>query len=296
MNFLKNYKASILIVDDNPKNIQIVIKTLEKYNYSLSYALSGEKALSILDNSSFDLILLDIMMPNMSGYEVCKKIKENQKSKDTPVIFLSAKSTNDDIIRGLELGGIDYITKPFNHLELRMRVTNHLELILSRKYWQYISYRDGLTELYNHKYMIDRLIKEMDIASLKSRPLSIIIFDIDFFKRVNDIYGHDYGDEVLKQVSKTVLKNLTTKDVACRYGGEEFCIILPNRALIEAVNLANEIKQDIFDLKWIYSEMKLTISAGVTQYRRGENINDFIKSADKLLYMAKHQGRDLVLP
>lgn len=286
------YVPTILIVDDNPKNIQIALQILNKKGYSLYYAFTGYDALEIIKNNKIDLVLLDIMMPNMDGYEVCKIIKNRYSNESIEIIFITAKVSSEDILKGLEYGAVDYIVKPFNHLELEMRVDNHLELISARKYYEEVSKKDGLTELYNHRYMIDSL---EELFAKKDNQFSFIMFDLDLFKKINDIYGHKNGDIVLQTISNIISINIPNSAIPCRYGGEEFSVILPDIKIQFAYNIANKIKQKISNQKWVFGDLRVTISGGVVEFNNDKNITDFIKRADNLLYEAKHHGRDLIL-
>jgi diguanylate cyclase (GGDEF)-like protein len=297
MNFINNKTQKILIVDDILKNIQIVMEVLENKGYKLSFAKTPQEAIKRAQTNDIDLILLDIMMPNINGYEVCKILKSFDETKDIPIIFITAKTDAEDIVRGFEAGGVDYITKPFNSSELLARVQTHLELKASRDYWKKRSMLDGLTSLYNHTYINQHLFRQIKHSQATEESLSVIMVDIDYFKKINDTYGHQIGDKVIVKIAST-LENTVSKlnienAIAGRYGGEEFTIIIPTYNKEQATDLAEELRKKIEALEWNIDELKLTISCGVKEYA-GETSNEVLKEADLLLYKAKHNGRNRV--
>jgi diguanylate cyclase (GGDEF)-like protein len=234
----------------------------------------------------------------MNGFELCKILKQRDDSKDIPIIFLTAKTEPDDIIEGFEAGGVDYISKPFNSLELIMRVKTHLELKASRDYWKKRSMIDGLTSLYNHSYIYNHLLKELRKSVENGTTLSVIMADIDFFKKVNDTFGHQIGDKVIVKVASTINniieKNSIENSAVGRYGGEEYFVVLPNTTKEEAVSISNSIREKIENIDWNIDGLdKVTISLGVKECI-GISVNEAIKDVDDLLYRAKQNGRNRV--
>lgn len=297
MNFINNKSFKILIVDDIPKNIQIVMEILENQNYKLSFAKSAEDAIKRAKDNDIDLILLDVMMPNINGYEVCKILKSIDSTKDIPIIFLTAKTSIEDMMLGFDAGGVDYIAKPFHSAELIARVKTHLELKASRDYWKQMSIIDGLTSLYNHTYITDMIANEVKKAKINDDKLSLIMIDIDNFKKINDTCGHQTGDKVLIQVSQLLKNHLIKLDIPNaiigRYGGEEFAILLPKIDINIAVVIANEIKELIQMQDWGVENLGVTISLGVKELSK-ESANELISQTDKLLYIAKNNGKNRV--
>ncbi|MCP4136968.1 MAG: diguanylate cyclase [bacterium] len=300
-------ESLILIVDDVPKNLQVMGNILSKEGYQIAFATNGKEAIPMIEDIFPDLILLDIMMPEMNGFEVCTTIKGSSKTKSIPIIFLTAKTETDDIVKGFRFGAVDYITKPFNSSELLARVRTHLELKRSKDIILQISEElirknmileemaisDSLTELYNHNYTITRLTEEIERSNRYSQDLSIIMFDIDHFKEINDMHGHQVGDEVLSRVSAILKSRLRRVDIVGRYGGEEFLVILTNTNLEQGITTAEKIRHDIEELTWSFEGLKTTISGGVCAHENGNDV-ELIKKADKLLYLAKENGRNRI--
>ncbi len=289
----KNDIPSILIVDDNPKHIHLIGKTLAEKEYILEAATSGKQALEWASSRQFDLILLDVVMPGLNGFDVCKKLKLLPGFKDTPVILLSVKTEISDIVKGFAVGVVDYVTKPFNPIELTARVATHLELKSNRDLLKKMALTDGLTKLYNHGYIHDRLAQEISRARRETLPLSIVMFDLDHFKNINDTYGHKTGDEILVTVASLIRGLLRNEDVAGRYGGEEFLVILPNTDGQGAVLVAEKIKTKIRNHVFPQNSLNVTISGGVCSFE-GEDAKDLIIKADQLLYQAKNKGRNRI--
>ena len=299
---------AIMIVDDVPTNIQFLGKILKAEGFKISPASNGRKALEMIPRVKPDLVLMDIMMPGMDGFEVCKRMKDSPDMKDIPVIFLSALNQPEDVVKGFKLGAADYISKPFNTEELLVRVRNHIELVNSRKLivhymdevgkqnqqLQQLAISDSLTGLYNHSFSIERLHQEASNARRYGNPLTVMMLDIDYFKNVNDAHGHPFGDEVLKKVTEIIRSNIREGDVAGRYGGEEFLLVLPNTPLDGGLIIAERIRERVENNTWDFPGLKLTISAGVRQMT-DQDPADLIKQADSNLYMAKEQGRNRVV-
>jgi two-component system, cell cycle response regulator len=288
----------ILIVDDVPENIKVLGNILREENYKIAAASNGEQAISIAAAAHPDLILLDVMMPGIDGFETCNRLKNIPETKDIPIIFLTAKSETQDIIDGFKIGAIDYITKPFNSYELKARVKTHVELKISKdllieknEILKKLSITDSLTGLYNHRFIIDNLSRLIEENKRYEKPLSISMVDIDDFKKVNDSFGHDFGDEALVKVSNYIENGIRKTDLVGRYGGEEFLIIFNYCNLESAVDSMERIIENMENLKMEKSDLKITLSAGVCE-RKDEDVLALIKKADDLLYIAKHKGKN----
>ncbi len=249
-----------------------------------------------------DLILLDVMMPDMNGYDVCRELKSHKQFRHIPIIFLTSMNNPESEAKGLELGAIDYIIKPFNPDIVEMRIKNHLELKRHRDILENLSSRDGLTGIANRRRFDEFFEQEWWRAKRKKTQLSLILMDIDHFKQYNDNYGHLAGDDCLKQIALTLDNQLKRPtDLVARYGGEEFVCILPDTDNKGALQIAKQFMKSISDLKIPHSYSNaadhVTISLGVatiTPSNSSLSKEELIKVADKNLYEAKANGRNQV--
>jgi diguanylate cyclase (GGDEF)-like protein len=293
-------KARILIADDTPYNLKVLNAVLSQQHYHITVAHNGLETLRLAVTESPDLILLDIMMPGMDGIEACQRLKKNLDTCDIPIIFLTAKSEDDDIIRGLDLGAADYITKPFNPKILLARVRTHLSLRQKTKELLEFAHKDGLTLIANRRRFDSYLESEWQRCLRTQLPLSLIMIDIDFFKSYNDTYGHLQGDEILKVTAQTLEKVISgTPYLVARYGGEEFSIILSNTTLESATNVAAQAHFEIANLNIAHSKSKLkklTASFGIATLVPNErnSSKDLISMADSRLFKAKENGRNCI--
>jgi diguanylate cyclase (GGDEF)-like protein len=293
------FRARILIVDDVAANIKLLAEAL-KENYQISFARSGEEALRLLGREpAFDLILLDIMMPGMSGYELCQRLKADPATRNVPVIFITAKSEESDETHGLALGAVDYITKPFSMPIVQARVRTHLELKRHRDLLENLSSLDGLTGIPNRRRFDEVARREWKQALRDRTPISLILIDIDAFKAFNDHYGHLGGDDCLKQVAAALSDAIRRpSDFLARYGGEEFVSLLPRTDEAGAVLVAEGMRRAVIDLGIPHARStagsRLTISLGVATCvpNLDRNLSGFINEADRALYRAKDAGRD----
>jgi len=292
-------QQTILIVDDEIINIMILIELLED-EHDIMVAKSGQEALNIAQSGKvIDLILLDIVMPEMDGYTVCARLKDNLQTKHIPVIFATGKRKVGDEERGLKLGAIDYVSKPFCLPIVKMRVKNHLELKRRGDLLEAMATIDGLTGIANRRKFDAFLQQEWFRAMRLKTWISIIMLDIDYFKRFNDHYGHIIGDDCLKLVANTVAQTLTrSADLVARYGGEEFICVLTDTPLESAVAVAEKIKTAINTLTIPHEASPVvnyvTISLGVSAVvpNIGTDPLSLVMSADRHLYVAKENGRN----
>jgi diguanylate cyclase (GGDEF)-like protein len=293
-------KQRILLVDDSRLNNQIM-KDILSNDYDMLVSVSGEEALAIAASESIDLILLDVEMPGMDGYEVCRRLKKNPYTKNIPVIFVSAANDVQHETEGLEMGAIDYIIKPSNPAIIKARVKNHLELKKYRDILERISLIDGLTSIANRRHFDQTLEKEWIRALHKGDIISLALVDIDFFKKYNDCYGHLAGDKCLQMVGSILKESLyRASDLAARYGGEEFVVLLPSTTQAEALMILERIRSNVEELR-IPHEMSevaehITVSIGVASIWPGSDkvSSDLIRQADAALYQAKNSGRNRV--
>ncbi len=296
------HKPIVLIVDDIPTNLKI-LGTALKNDYHVKVTTTGEEALLIATSKNPpSIILLDIMMPEMDGYEICRRLKEAPETRDIPVIFITAMNEEKDEELGLTLGAIDYITKPFSIPIVKARIKNHLELKRYRDILKENCMIDGLTQIANRRRFDEASEVEWNRQKRHNEPLSMLMIDIDFFKNYNDTYGHLQGDECLKQVAQTIKKQLKRPaDLAARWGGEEFACILPETDSIAASHIAEDIRKAIMDVALPHEdslvESVVTVSVGVATAKPLDD-TDFqalLKKADDALYKAKQNGRNKVV-
>jgi diguanylate cyclase (GGDEF)-like protein len=293
---------SVLIVDDMTSNIQVLANALQD-DYRIKVATGGERAIEITQSESPpDVILLDIMMPGMDGYEVCRRLKSNPKTSGIPVIFVTALNDATDEEKGLNLGAVDYITKPFHIPIVKARVRNHLSLKVKTDLLEELSHIDGLTHVANRRHFDEVLDKEMRRVQRLTQPISLMMIDVDYFKPFNDNYGHGLGDECLVQVAKA-MRNVIKRpsDLLARYGGEEFAVILPETPAEGARQLAEQIRQAVSSLNFAHAFSKVTdhvtVSIGVASNQQSPSIEltNLLKQADNALYQAKRDGRNRVV-
>lgn len=295
-----NQQPTILIVDDMITNI-LILSDLLKDEYDIKIAKSGLKAIEIANSQNIDLILLDIEMPKMNGYEVCKNLKNSEKTKNIPIIFVTARNSETDEEEGLNLGAIDYITKPFNKTIVKLRVRNHIKLKEKTDLLEQLSMYDRLTNIKNRRFFDEIFEKSYYEARRKKTNLALMMIDIDFFKPYNDNYGHGKGDEALKKVSLAINNTLLSHredDLVARYGGEEFVVLIKNITLDELNKIANNILDSIkkLKIKHDYSSTNeyLTVSIGIANFDGNKDIPkiELLIKSDETLYKVKASGRN----
>lgn len=293
---------SVLIVDDTQANLQLLGQMMrQNVACKLLVADSGPRALAAAQQELPDLILLDVLMPGMDGFEVCDRLKANDLTRPIPVIFLTALDKTEDMIKGLEKGAIDYIPKPFHARELILKVKTHLELKQYRDLFKELAFRDGLTGLPNRRKWDETLSLEWRRAIRNEQNLSLIMADIDFFKKYNDHHGHLKGDDCLKSVAE-ILKHsiLRPADLVARYGGEEFSCILPDTDLDGAHAVAERIQEKLSRAKIphqaspLSSWITMSMGACTTRPNPAMDMHEWVGKTDQLLYQAKEQGRNQI--
>lgn len=319
--------CQILIVDDNPDNLRLLSKILESNGFKVKKTMSGKIAIQAAKIEPPDLILLDINMPDMNGYEVCQQLKSQEKTAQIPIIFISALDQTRDKIIAFEIGGVDYITKPFQELEVLARVKSQLiiyqqkqqliqqnqllqqeiqerqkveaALLEANQQLQRFAILDGLTGVANRRRFDEYLNLEWQRLAQDKLPLSLLLCDVDFFKNYNDTYGHLTGDDCLKKIAKAIQLSVNQpSNLLARYGGEEFAVIIPNTYNPEAINLAEDIRQKVHALKLPHRQSKIdnyvTLSIGVATVIPNLQIspNTLIQVCDEALYTAKSKGRN----
>jgi len=290
----------ILCIDDDRDVLSLLEKILSGMDNTIISCVTGEQGLIEARRSRPNLILLDIMMPDMDGYEVCRRLKNDEATKNIPVIFITAKDENEFEDEGLKIGAVDYIRKPFYPSIVKSRVKTQLELKLKTAMLEKMAFLDGLTNIYNRRKFDEMLELESKRAMRSNFPLSLIMIDVDHFKQFNDQYGHAEGDACLRMIAKALQDMLPRSgDVVARYGGEEFAIILPQTDHKGAVHLAAHLIKGIRKLQMFpdhsRSAVHVTISIGVATVIPGRNNVtplQLIEGADAMLYLAKQNGRN----
>ena len=301
-------KAKVLLVEDDPVQASATKEILKKVGYEILWAEDGINAIKLVKTEKPDIVLLDVILPGMDGYEVCRWLKLEESTKGIPVIMLTVKKELADKISGLQIGADDYLPKPYNELELNARIYASLrtkalqdELRLKNKQLEelldkvnYMAITDALTGLYNRRRFHDVLVSEFERAKRYSTPFSLVMLDIDHFKKINDSYGHDVGDTVLKEVSAILMKSIREIDTAARYGGEEFMVILPSTDKVKAHVVAERMRQTVENCEFTGVDRKITVSIGIAGMpdSKVEREDRLIRCADFALYRAKQLGRN----
>ncbi|MBD2305024.1 diguanylate cyclase [Chroococcidiopsis sp. FACHB-1243] len=319
--------STILIIDDNPTNLGVVVDRLEASGFVVLVARDGESGIKRTKFARPHLVLLDVLMPGTDGFEICRRLKADVTTKDIPVIFMTALSSTEDKVKGFAIGAVDFITKPIHREELLARVTTHLRIQaltqqlqrqnqqLQQQAWELkqaqeaaeVAYRelqrlanlDSLTQIANRRRFDEYLNLEWRRMLREQTPLSLILCDIDYFKHYNDCYGHQAGDDCLRQIAQAIARTLNRPgDLVARYGGEEFAIILSNTPVLGAVQIAELVLAGIAQLKIPHAQSEVsthvTVSLGISSQIPQANClpHILITAADRALYHAKKVGRD----
>jgi diguanylate cyclase (GGDEF)-like protein len=291
-------RPKLLVVDDHRLNIQ-VLNQIFGADHQVYMATTGEQALVLCHTKQPDLVLLDVEMPGLNGYEVCQRLKSESATSEIPVIFVTSQTDEAAEARGLDVGAVDFISKPVNPRIVRARVKTHLTLKAQSDMLRQWVYVDGLTGIHNRRHFDERLIVEWGRAVRNRAALSVVLLDVDFFKRYNDCYGHQAGDECLRRVAATLKLGLKRPaDLVARYGGEEFVCLLPDTGLAGALQVARQLSRDVIAQQIEHATSSvapvLTVSLGVCS--KGEDAagsaTELLRQADAQLYAAKAAGRN----
>jgi diguanylate cyclase (GGDEF)-like protein len=301
MNAIAQQTSTVLVVDDTPNALEL-IATMLGTEHKVLTAGDAETALKIALQEEPDLILLDIRMPGTDGYQLCRMLKADPVTREIPVVFVTAMDEEREEAKGLELGAIDYITKPLSPPILRARVRNHIDLKRQRDQLRRLSAVDGLTGLANRRAFGEALEKEWRGAIRRNGSISLLMTDIDDFKQFNDAYGHLAGDEALKRVAKALEgAALRPADMVARYGGEEFVVLLPDTGANEAALVADRLLLAVRRLAIPHEHSRgwqyVSLSVGLASARpsREMSANELLDLADRMLYQAKSSGRNRVV-
>lgn len=284
-----------LVIDDSPDVHRLLQARLRNENLRLVSATSGAEGLRLAAADPPAIVLLDIEMPQMDGFEVLRALKDNAATQDVPVIILSGHSTMQDKVTAFDLGAVDYVTKPFEPTELRVRVRSALRLARLVRMLAQRAQIDGLTALWNRTYFDARCRECVSANDRHGRALSLALIDADHFKSINDTFGHPAGDMVLQGIADAMRRECRTTDIACRYGGEEFALLMPETAPEDARVLCERLREGIERFIWQrHPERTVTVSIGLvgTSIRCPLVPERWVEAADKALYAAKAQGRN----
>lgn len=301
--------VTILLVDENPINIRVLHQSLRDIG-RLLFAISGIDALKLLEDHRIDLVLLDINMPGLSGFDTCSEIK--RRWPDIPVVFVTSHQDVETEVKALASGGIDFIQKPINPPAIQARVRAHLTMKLQGDVLRNLIHLDPLTEISNRRGLDERLYREWKDCIKEGASLSLLMIDVDYFKRYNDHYGHPAGDRCLQIVAKAISDSVRNPCFVARYGGEEFAVLMPKRNSLEGLDIAHRILDSIRLLREPHEKSEVSpyvsVSIGLsTTIPKGDDVlsasalnpgltvaAQLIEAADQALYRAKIEGRNRV--
>ncbi len=292
----EKHAMKVLMIDDSPDALAVAKARLAKEDLEIVCAGGGTAGLEAAHREKPDIILLDVDMPDMSGFEVCRVLKADAELCMIPVLFLSGAATPEDKVHGLDLGAVDYVAKPFDAFELRARVraalrTKHLQDLLIEH-----AHIDPLTGLPNRRALMERMQCEWARIERHSGQVAFVMADLDHFKNVNDLYGHHVGDKLLQETARAIARECREIDLPARYGGEEFSIVVPDESAVDAYHLAERCRRKIAECCVVVrnESVKITASFGVSDSRSAASIEDMMRRADEALYWSKQSGRNRV--
>lgn len=311
-------KPQIMLVEDSRLYQKYLIDICKKNKYDYISAYDGMEAIEMLYTARPDLILLDIHLPSKDGYEICQHIRSTPSINQIPIIFITSNDNQDDIVKGFELGGNDYVTKPFNQVILESRIRSQLDNVKNRQllnsyivelesinnklkeekeHNEYLASRDHLTGIFNRRYIQSRIIEAIGEDHSGTLSFTLALFDIDNFKKVNDNYGHPCGDYVLKEVVEIINSYSREEDCLTRWGGEEFLLYLPYTNLDNSLPIVEEIRMAIeaHTFKYDKESFKLTVTCGISSFQDKENYKTIFKRIDDALYVGKNSGKNQIV-
>ena len=292
----QSFSQKILVIDDSATSQSIIRSVLKDEPVQVAAANNGNDGLRLAKSEKPDLILLDVEMPAPDGFEVCRQLKQDPETLAIPIVFLTGASSTEQKVRGLDLGAVDYVIKPFDPAELCARVRASLR---SKYMFDLLSHKamiDGLTGIWNRAFFDQRLASEISLAKRHGTPFSLVMADVDKFKSINDSHGHAFGDRVLRAVSYVLSHSCRKEDIVCRYGGEEFAVLTPMTALGGAVTLAEHLRQAIAEQILPHRGEKVQVSSSFGVAELGSlDPATIVERADGALYQAKAEGRNRVV-
>jgi len=295
----------IVLADDDRITREFLAGLLRGHGHTIETFADGQEVLDRVARGGVDLVLMDVVMPRLSGLEACRLLKSMKIESFLPVVLVTVKSDSDSKVEGLRIGADDYVTKPFDEKELMARVSAmlrikrlHDEMQHAKKALEDLAVHDDLTGLYNYRYLHTRLAEEFRRAERYQDPLSCVMLDIDFFKQINDVHGHPFGDEVLRKVAGILRAGCREVDVVARYGGDEFLLIVPATHQTGGLTLAERLWRDVAAAEPSSAghSVKVTVSVGISSYPSKDvrTKDQLLKSADQALYQAKREGRNRI--
>ena len=291
-----NSTQKVLVVDDSQLIHRLIAARLKSLGVQLLDARNGQEGLRVAKREKPDLILLDITMPGLSGFEVCQKLKQDSATHDIPVIFLSGLDESVNKVKGFDLGAVDYVTKPFDPAELRARVSAALKTKALMDPLTTQAQIDGLTGLHNRRYFDQRLESELDAARRYGRTVGLLLIDVDRFKTINDSFGHPKGDQIVCKVARKIQEVCRQSDVPCRYGGDEFAVILLESSLEHTRQCGNRLVEEVRSCPELTAvidrPVTLSVGAAASTPQRPYTASQLIARADEALYASKAAGRD----
>jgi len=290
--------SRILVVDDDPFSARLVDTVLRSAGFASSYCCEPLRALEVIEGEHPDLIILDVVMPEQDGFALCQQIRAHPSLQLTPIIFVTRKGDVEQRVRGLQVGGNDYVAKPFEPQELVARVRSHLQRLSELRE---MAVRDGLTRCYNNKYFKTRIEQEIVRTKRYGNEMTLGMLDIDHFKRVNDTFGHPAGDAVLAHLASILTASVRSTDVVARFGGEEFGFLLIESAAPEAAIITDRLRERIERHQFIVPALaggdlavSCTVSIGLAAFQHGDTPQSLLGRADAALFEAKQRGRNQV--
>lgn len=289
------HPGTVLVVDDRESNRELMRAILEGAGHRAICAEDGHQAIDMAIAERPEVILLDVKMPGMDGFEVCSRLQSLAETASIPVIFVTANYTEEqDMLHGLEIGAFDYLVKPISRSVLLARVGVMLRIRRTEERVRHLSMIDDFTGLFSKTYVVRRLEEEMQRAQRRESALTVTMLDLDDFKKYNDTFGHLFGDEILKRVSAILKGNIRIYDSLGRYGGEEFLIVQPELVEIDAVATVDRLKEKLAEEQFVEAgrEIRVTFSAGSAQWDGQATPADLIRHADSALYEAKRAGKN----
>jgi diguanylate cyclase (GGDEF)-like protein len=301
---------TILLVEDDKVQAKLTREYLESAGYAVIHADNGKSAIKAVKTESVDLVILDLILPDMNGNEVCRWLKVNEDTRGIPIIMLTARDSTTDKVEGLHAGADDYLSKPYNEIELNARIyaslrtktlqdelrekNRQLEEVLSKV--EVLAITDPLTGLYNRRHFEGIIEKEFARTTRYRSPISCLMIDVDHFKKINDTYGHRTCDMVLKDISRIIKDSVRKIDTVARWGGEEFVVLLPRTEKDQALNAASRIRDSVAGYKFPEVETPITVSIGIASIPESsiDTAEKLIDSSDIAMYRAKTMGRNRI--
>ena len=291
-------QLSVLIIEDHPDQRDLLAIVLQREGYKVVTAANGLEALEKLEQDEVHIALSDIMMPKMDGFELINKIRSNSALRHIYIILITARIQEGDRVRGLDLGADDYITKPFSFSELLARVRVGSRVVQYQQHLEYQTQIDSLTGLFNRRAFEKKIGEEFERSKRYGHPLSVVILDIDNFKKINDTYGHHGGDAALVRISEILRERSRRSDFQSRFGGEEFVLVLPETDQDSAIQVARKFHEEIRSCSFgtVDKPFVLTVSMGLTSSTKKEysDWREMVADADCALYQAKNTGKDRI--